>query len=114
MNLRLAVSNTVMNFRVLEKTGNVLSSCIIYLQCWGGVLLRVVRCLISLLFTAPGVSICGAHCECFVLSRDRLGTENDIPLVCVGLGLPRSCTGDVNPNVENRHPLPRGLSSQVM
>jgi hypothetical protein len=36
---------------------------------------------------AFGLSICGAHCECFVLSRDRLGAENDIPLVCVVVGI---------------------------
>ena len=34
-----------------------------------------VACLMAL-----GISICGAYCRCFVLSRDRLDTENDIHL----------------------------------
>lgn len=41
-----------------------------------------VTCLMAL-----SLSICGARCERFVLSRDRLGVENDIPLVCVVLGI---------------------------
>jgi hypothetical protein len=34
-----------------------------------------VACLMAL-----GLSICGAYCKCFVLSRDRLDAENDIHL----------------------------------